>query len=53
MMLETNDGDVLAGISSDPVLISMIVSYVAFVRVDESRFTAFSLKDIAKRGGAE
>ena len=46
IMLETKDGEVLIGTTSDNILIKMIASYVKFVKMDRSKFTSVPIKDI-------
>lgn len=45
-MLETKDGEVLIGTTSDNILIKMIASYVRFVKMDRAKFASVSIKDI-------
>ena len=46
IMLETKDGEVLIGTTSDNILIKMIASYVKFVKMDRAKFVSVSIKDI-------
>lgn len=46
IMLETKDGEVLIGTTSDNILIKMIASYVRFVKMDRAKFKSVPIKDI-------
>ena len=46
IMLETKDGEVLIGTTSDNILIKMIASYVKFVKMDRAKFVSVPIKDI-------
>ncbi len=53
ILLEANNGEVLIGTSSDPMLLRVIASYVKFVKMDKSKFVALPIKDIMEKGGVD
>ena len=48
ILIQSNDGEILVGNTSDNILIGMIASYVKFAKVDESQFTEVDIKEVLK-----
>lgn len=45
-MLTTDTDEVLVGTTSDTILISMIASYVKFVKMDKSKIVELPIKEV-------
>lgn len=48
ILIQSNDGEVLWGNTSDKILIRMIASYVRFIKVDEEKFAEMDIKELLK-----
>lgn len=48
ILIEANDGEILVGKTSDPILIKMIASYVKFAKVNRGYFTEIDIKELLK-----
>lgn len=46
IMIQSNDGEILVGNTTDKILIGMIASYVKFVKVDKDKFTEVDIKEL-------
>lgn len=46
ILIESNNGEILVGNTSDKILVRMIASYVKFVKVDKSNFTQIDIKEL-------
>lgn len=48
ILIQSNDGEILVGTTSDEILIRMIASYVKFVKVDRGYLTEIDIKELLK-----
>lgn len=48
ILIQSNDGEILVGNTSDNILIGMIASYVKFIKVDKDRFSEVDIKELLK-----
>ena len=48
ILIQSNDGEMLVGKTSDKILIGMIASYVKFVKVDKDKFAEVDIRTIKK-----
>lgn len=48
ILIQSNDGEILVGNTSDNILIGMIASYVRFINVDEEKFAEMDIKELLK-----
>lgn len=48
ILIQSNDGEILVGNTSDNILIGMIASYVKFIKVDKHRFSEVDIKELLK-----
>lgn len=48
ILIQSNEGEILVGNTSDNILIGMIASYVKFVKVDKDKFSEVDIKELLK-----
>lgn len=48
ILIQSNDGEILMGNTTDKILIGMIASYVKFVKVNRRNFTEIDIKELLK-----
>lgn len=48
ILIQSNDGEILVGNTSDKILIGMIAAYVKFVKVDKEKFAEVDMKELLK-----
>lgn len=48
ILIQSNEGEILLGNTSDKILIGMIASYVKFVKVDKDKFVEVDIKELLK-----
>lgn len=48
ILIQSNEGEILVGNTSDKILIGMIASYVKFVKVDKDKFAEVDIKELLK-----
>ena len=48
ILIQSNDGEILVGNTTDKILIGMIASYVKFVKVNRRNFTEIDIKELLK-----
>lgn len=48
ILIQSNDGEILVGNTSNKILIGMIASYVKFVKVNRRNFTEIDIKKLLK-----
>lgn len=53
ILIQSNDGEILVGNTSDNILIGMIASYVKFIKVDKDRFSEVDIKELLKENRHE
>lgn len=46
ILIQSNEGEILVGNTTDKILIGMIASYVKFVKVDKDKFTEVEIKEL-------
>lgn len=46
ILIQSNEGEILVGNTTDKILIGMIASYVKFVKVDKDKFTEVDIKEL-------
>lgn len=48
ILIQSNDGEILVGKTTDEILIRMIASYVKFAKVNRGYFTEIDIKELLK-----
>ena len=48
ILIQSNDGEILVGNTTDKILIGMIASYVKYVKVNRRNFTEIDIKELLK-----